>query len=68
MNYEILAKRLFVRKKFSRSIWKSEVVIINSGAGFVKIDTSNLVEAVLKIFRLVFFATEKTHFLSFSEL
>ena len=28
MNYEILAKRLFVRKKFSRGIWKSEVVII----------------------------------------
>ena len=34
MNYEVLAKTLFVRKKFSRSVWKSEVVIINAGAGF----------------------------------
>ena len=48
MNYEILAKTLFVRKKFSRSIWKSELVVINSDAGFVKVDTSNLVEAVIR--------------------
>ena len=45
MNYEILAKMLFVRKKFGRNIWKSEVVIINLGARFIKVETSNLVEA-----------------------
>ena len=48
MNYEILVKTLFVRKKLSRSIWKSEVVIIDSGARFGKVDISNLVEAVLR--------------------
>ena len=48
MNYEILAKMLYVRKKFSRSIWKSKVVIINSGAGFVKVENSNLVKAELQ--------------------
>ena len=48
MNYEILVKTLFVRKKLSRSIWKSEVVIIDSGARFAKVDVSNLVEAVLR--------------------
>ena len=46
MNYKILAKLLLVREKFDRNIWKSEVLITNTGAGFIKVDISNLVEII----------------------
>ena len=57
MNYESFAQKLFVRKILAGNIWKNEVELINPCARFVKVNTSNLVEVMLRKLK------ERVHFM-----